>query len=90
MREERKRERARRDRWDGAQVRALRSYLGLSQQAMADELGIRQQTVSEWETGLYAPRGASSRLLSMVAERAQFPYQATPQPPSPPAEDDRS
>ena len=42
---------------------------------MADELGTRQQTVSEWETSLYRPRGASARLLTIVAERAGFEYE---------------
>ncbi len=60
--------------WDAEQVRALRQHLGLTQQALADELNVRQQTVSEWETGQYRPRGASERLLSMVAERAGFEY----------------
>ena len=60
--------------WDAERVRALRHHLGLSQDAMADELGGRQQTVSEWETGRYRPRGASARLLSMIAERAGFEY----------------
>jgi len=49
--------------------------LGLTQEEMADELGTRQQTISEWETGMYQPRGASSRLLSIIAERAGFRYQ---------------
>jgi DNA-binding transcriptional regulator YiaG len=44
---------------------------------MADELGTRQQTISEWETGQYRPRGASARLLSLVAERAGFEYEAS-------------
>ncbi len=43
---------------------------------MAAELGTRQQTVSEWETGLYRPRGASVRLLTIIAERAGFEYEA--------------
>lgn len=60
--------------WDSGSVRALRKHLGLSQDAMADELGTRQQTVSEWETGRYRPRGASARMLSIVAERAGFEY----------------
>src|SRR5579883_989316 len=60
--------------WDAAGVRALRLQLGLSQQQFADELGVRQQTVSEWETGRYAPRGATARLLSIVAERAEQAY----------------
>ena len=61
----------------------LRQALGLTQQAFAAELGVRQQTVSEWETGLYRPRGASARLLDIVAERAGLPY--APEPPGPPA-----
>lgn len=60
--------------WDAERVRALRRHLGLSQVALSEELGIRQQTVSEWETGLYQPRGASARLLGMIAERAAFDY----------------
>jgi len=45
---------------------------------MAEKLGTRQQTISEWETGMYQPRGASSTLLSIIAERAKFKYEATP------------
>jgi DNA-binding transcriptional regulator YiaG len=48
--------------------------MGLSQDALADEMGTRQQTISEWETGQYRPRGASAKLLSIVAERAGFEY----------------
>ena len=62
--------------WEAEGVRALRRHLGLSQRRMADELGTRQQTVSEWETGLYRPRGASARLLTIIAERAGFQYEA--------------
>ena len=62
--------------WDRRQVRALRAYLRLSQDALAGELGVRQQTVSEGETGQYEPRGASARLLSLVAESAGFVYRA--------------
>ena len=60
--------------WDARRVRALRRHLGLSQDALADELGTRQQTVSEWETGMYQPRGASARLLSLIAEQHGFKY----------------
>lgn len=55
-------------------MRALRRHLGFTQQQLSDELGTRQQTVSEWETGMYQPRGASARLLSLIAERAGFTY----------------
>ncbi len=62
--------------WEAAEVRALRRHLGLSQEEMARELGMRQQTVSEWETGQYRPRGASARLLGIIAEEAGFEYRA--------------
>jgi DNA-binding transcriptional regulator YiaG len=45
---------------------------------MARELGTRQQTISEWETGMYKPRGTSSTLLTIVAEKASFKYRTTP------------
>ncbi len=62
--------------WDAVAVRSLRRHLEMSQNAFADELGTRQQTVSEWETGRYRPRGTSVRLLSIIAERAGFEYDA--------------
>jgi DNA-binding transcriptional regulator YiaG len=62
--------------WDAGRVRALRQHMGLTQDELARELGTRQQTISEWETGMYAPRGLSERLLSIVAERAEFAYDA--------------
>ena len=67
----------RRATWDAGRVRALRRHLGLTQAELSAELGVRQQTVSDWETGAYQPRGASARLLTLVAERAAFPYEAS-------------
>ncbi|UCC90499.1 MAG: helix-turn-helix transcriptional regulator [Dehalococcoidia bacterium] len=67
--------------WDSKRIQALRRHLGLTQRELADKLGTRQQTISEWETGMYRPRGASATLLSMIAERAKFEYQAKPKQP---------
>lgn len=58
--------------WNYQTVRGLRKHLGLTQSAMANELGTRQQTISDWEIGLYQPRGASVKLLNIVAERSSF------------------
>ncbi len=55
--------------WQPEDVYGLRYRLGASQQELALLLGVRQQTVSDWEMGLHAPQGASRRLLSMVAEQ---------------------
>lgn len=62
--------------WDSERIRTLRQHLGLTQRGLADELGTRQQTISEWETGMYKPRGASSTLLTIIAERSGFGYEA--------------
>jgi len=67
--------------WDSQRIQALRRHLGLTQRELADKLGTRQQTISEWETGMYRPRGASATLLSIVAERAKFEYEAKPKQP---------
>ena len=62
--------------WDADNIKALRAHLKLTQAEMADQLNMRQQTVSEWETGEYQPRGASEKLLSMIADRSEFKYKA--------------
>ncbi len=61
--------------WDGQGIQALRRHIGLTQRELSDRLGTRQQTISEWETGMYRPRGASAKLLSIVAEQARFKYE---------------
>jgi DNA-binding transcriptional regulator YiaG len=60
--------------WDGDAVKALRLHMGFNQSQLAKELGVRQQTISEWETGAYAPSRAMSKYLALVAERAGFEY----------------
>ena len=66
----------------GSWIRNLRRRSGLSQAAFARRLGVRQQTVSEWETGRYAPRGASLTVLRMFEEEVA-PYDASPPAPEP-------
>jgi DNA-binding transcriptional regulator YiaG len=62
--------------WNKEQIRALRQHLDFTQTRLAEELGMRQQTISEWELGMYRPRGASATLLSIIAERSGFAYRA--------------
>jgi DNA-binding transcriptional regulator YiaG len=69
--------------WDKEAVRALRKHLNLTQAKMADQLGTRQQTISEWEKGVYHPRGISATVLNIVAERSGFIYQAKENPDRP-------
>lgn len=72
-----------REKWDAKSIRALREYLGWTQKALASELGTRQQTISEWETGVYQPRGASLTLLAWLAERVGFAPGAEATPAAP-------
>jgi DNA-binding XRE family transcriptional regulator len=60
--------------WDADSIRDLRRHLEMTQQEMSHELGVRQQTISDWECGYHQPRGGMSRLLSIVAERAGYGY----------------
>jgi DNA-binding transcriptional regulator YiaG len=62
--------------WTAEAIADLRASLRLTQAEMAEELGVRQQTVSEWETGRYLPRGASVRVLNQLAE-SRSAYDAT-------------
>jgi DNA-binding transcriptional regulator YiaG len=62
--------------WNGQHIKALRKHLGLTQSSMACQLGTRQQTISEWEVGIYQPRGTSITLLDIVAERSGFTYKS--------------
>jgi len=64
--------------WDGELVRALRDHMRVTQAGLAEILGVRQQTVSEWETGIYSPTRARSKYLTMVAEKAGFPFGEPP------------
>ncbi len=76
--------------WNRESVRALRKHLSLTQDQMAKELGTRQQTISEWERGMYKPRGVSNTVLDIVAERTDFQYNASPDKPPEADEDDES
>ena len=60
--------------WDAEKVKALREFLGLTQSLFAEELGILQQTVSQWECGYHYPKGASVKVLNLVAEQSKFKY----------------
>ena len=54
--------------WNSESIKELRKSLDLSQSEFSKKLGIREQTVSEWETGVYSPRGGSITLLDIAAK----------------------
>ncbi|KPV51194.1 XRE family transcriptional regulator [Kouleothrix aurantiaca] len=71
--------------WNGESIRALREHMNLTQREMAEELEVRQQTISEWETNMHTPHRSTQKTLSMIAERVDFKYQANAvgEPPTP-------
>jgi DNA-binding transcriptional regulator YiaG len=66
--------------WTGDQVKALREFAGLSQQELADRMAVRQQTISDWETGSHTARRSMGKLLEMIAREVGFPYQTNTSP----------
>ncbi|NJR70252.1 MAG: helix-turn-helix transcriptional regulator [Synechococcales cyanobacterium CRU_2_2] len=58
--------------WDQAAIKALRKSMGLTQSQFAQELGVRRQTVSEWETGVYEPERSTAKHLERIAAQQNF------------------
>ena len=58
--------------WNMHTIKNLRKFLGKSQVEFSQELGVRQQTISEWETGVYEPRGGSVTLLNLISSEIGF------------------
>lgn len=79
-----------RQEWDARRIKALREHMQMTQQQMADELEVRQQTISEWETGVHKPHRSTQKTLSMVAERAGFAYSTEAPTEAPTPESDTS
>ncbi len=52
-----------------AEIKSLREREGVSQAVFARHLNVTTGIVSQWERGEKRPRGASLKLLSLVAER---------------------
>src|SRR5580704_578908 len=51
--------------WDAESIRRARKARSLTQAELAEGLGCRQQTISEWELGMYGPKNAYQKLLTM-------------------------
>lgn len=56
--------------WDKETIKNLRVKLLLTQCEFAKRLGCRQQTVSEWEVGMYVPANAYCKLLDFLAQNS--------------------
>lgn len=53
------------------EIARRRVALGLTQQQLADAVGVHQVTLARWETGVSTPRGLSARLLGETLDRLE-------------------
>ena len=58
--------------WDKAAIRALRQHMNMTQAQFAESMGVRRQTISEWENGVYLPDRSTMKHLALVAEKQAF------------------
>lgn len=58
--------------WTSDAIKALRCHKGLNQEDFANELGVRRETVSEWENSKYEPDRSKRKLLSFIAKEVNF------------------
>jgi DNA-binding transcriptional regulator YiaG len=56
--------------WTPGRIQKLRNRLGMSQSAFAERMGVRQATVSDWETAKQTPSPMARRLLDRIASAA--------------------
>src|SRR5258708_16348809 len=68
----------------GADVSALRRFVGLTQTQFAQAMGISVHTLRNWEQGRRHPDGPALALLRIPARHPPFIYQNLQSPPYPP------
>lgn len=67
--------------WCAETIRIARKARSLTQEELASALGCRQQTISEWELGMYAPKNAYQKLLNQYfAKEGGESHEATMAP----------
>jgi len=55
---------------DGAEIRALRRQLGLTQEEFAHEVGVTFATVNRWENGKSKPSRLALRRLATMNDKS--------------------
>ena len=57
--------------WYPSRVVGLRERLGLTQEAFAERLGVRIETVNRWERCVSTPTGLSKRALDRLEKESR-------------------
>lgn len=52
-----------------AAVKRIRAKLGMTQEALAKELGVTRGAIAQWEAGTARMRASHAKLLLILAER---------------------
>jgi putative transcriptional regulator len=55
------------------EIKATRKDLGMTRDVFAVILGVSENTVESWETGIYAPDGSARRLITVLQKDRKFP-----------------
>lgn len=69
--------------WTPKEISRLRTRLGLTQEKMAQKLGVSFATVNRWEKGRAAPTGLSLGILDTVEKELLAVVSARPPAPAP-------
>ena len=54
----------------GTEVRQIRKRLGLTQAALAEQIGVTASSVARWEQGVIGIRESAARLLQLLAKQS--------------------
>lgn len=55
-------------------IKKIRNSTKLSQKMFAQVIGVSNKTIEAWESGRNHPDGAATRLLSLIENDSNFPY----------------
>lgn len=55
--------------YDKAQIKQIRTNVGMTQVLFADYMGVSNKTVEAWEKGTNHPTGTACRLISMLENK---------------------
>lgn len=67
-----------------ADVRTVRKKLGLSQEKLAEKLGVTRNTISRWELGEVSPSAENLTALNRLLTQLEDPAAPKAEPPPPP------
>lgn len=59
--------------FNAAEIKTIRTNLGMTQILFANLIGVSKKTVEAWEAGKNSPNGAATRMLSLIKADPDLP-----------------